>query len=158
MKHNFQIVALDKQQFRQFFDMTDHELQQFGIRKMLVKEKPGYPCRVSLADAEIDEEVLLLSYTYHNVASPYHATGPIYVRKMAETSTPEVNEIPLMLNHRLLSVRGYNKEAMMIEAHVVKGGGLRETIQRMFDNTSIEYLHIHNAKPGCYNCLVKRVE
>ena len=61
-----------------------------------------------------------------------------------------------MLRHRLLSIRGYDAAAMMVAAEVVTGSDLEDTIQRLFANESVSYLHIHNARPGCYNCRVVR--
>ncbi|MBT8383871.1 MAG: DUF1203 domain-containing protein, partial [Ignavibacteria bacterium] len=29
-------------------------------------------------------------------------------------------------------------------------------IKHLFANVNVNYLHIHNAKPGCYNCCVFR--
>lgn len=157
MENNFQLVALDKNQFEHLFDLDEAELAENGILKMIVDEFPGFPCRVSLADAEIGEEVILLNYEHHNVKSPYKSSGPIFVRKIAQTIKPKVNEIPLMFNHRLLSLRGYDEKSMMIFAEVVKGEILKERLFEILNNQKIEYLHIHNARPGCYNCNVKRV-
>jgi hypothetical protein len=157
MNHHFQITALHESEFKHYFEKSDAELSLLGICRMIVDKKPEFPCRVSLEDAEVGEEVILVPYTHHNTDSPYRSSGPIFVRRNATQATPAVNEIPMMLNHRLLSVRAYDKEAMMVEASVVEGNALRETILAFFENRSIEYLHIHNAKPGCYNCAVKRV-
>lgn len=157
MTNNFRLVALDKKLFSDLFDLSENELEKKGIRKMVVDEFPGFPCRVSLADAEIGEEVILLNFEHHNVGSPYKSGGPIFVRKATETAFPEINEIPKMFNHRLLSIRGFDKEATMIFADVTSGDNLKEKINQILDNQTIEYLHIHNAKPGCYNCLVTRV-
>ncbi len=157
MENNFQLVALNKNQFEHLFDLDETELAKKGIQKMLVDNFPGFPCRVSLADAEIGEEVILLNYEHHNVNSPYNSSGPIFIRKIAQTIKPKVNEIPIMFNHRLLSLRGYDNKSMMIFTEVVKGEILKETLLEILKNQKIEYLHIHNAGPGCYNCLVKRV-
>lgn len=46
---------------------------------------------------------------------------------------------------------------MMVDARVTEGVNLREMIDEIFDNKEVEYIHTHKAKPGCYNCLVKRV-
>jgi transcriptional regulator len=46
---------------------------------------------------------------------------------------------------------------MMVDARVTEGENLREMLDEIFDNKEVEYIHIHNAKPECYNCLVKRV-
>ena len=79
-------VALPSERFASLFDRSDAELQILGIRRTLVDTKPGYPCRVSLMDAEIGESVLLIPYTHHDVSSPYRASGPIFVRAGARTS------------------------------------------------------------------------
>lgn len=157
MHHNFQCIALDTALFSGYFEKSPAELAQLGAKQMMVDKKPGFPCRISLEDAEIGEEVLLLPYAHHAVASPYQASGPIFIRKEVEMAKPGVNEIPLMLQHRLLSVRGYDKDGLMVAAVVVEGRNLAASIAELFDNEQIEYLHLHNAKPGCYNCLVKRV-
>lgn len=124
---------------------------------MTVDECPGFPCRVSLEDAKIGEEVILLPYQHHKTNSPYQASGPIFVRKIAKTSSLDINEIPKMLTHRLLSLRGYDRNGIMKEASVTEGNFLKEQIMKIFENKEIVYIHIHNAKPGCYNCLVERV-
>ena len=156
MQNNFKLIALDKEQFAGYFNMSEPELSKMGIHKMIVDDFPGFPCRVSLEDAEIGEEVILLNYEHHNVNSPYKSSGPVFVRKKAQTATPGVNEIPVMFNHRLLSLRGYDKNALMIFADVTQGDKLKEKLHAILENNEIEYLHIHNAKPGCYNCRVER--
>ncbi len=127
------------------------------MRRMIADEKPGFPCRVSLADAEVGETVLLLPFVHHDVASPYRASGPIFVRRGAATAMPAVGEIPLMFRHRLLSVRAYDAGGMMVGAEVVKGSELEPSIGHLFARERVNYLHIHNASPGCYNCRVVRV-
>jgi hypothetical protein len=123
---------------------------------MTADHKPGFPCRVSLVDAEIGEEVILIDYTHQDADSPYRASGPIFVRANAETAKLEINEIPAMLSTRLLSVRAYDERGMMRDAEVVKGADLEERIRAFFANERVAYLHVHNAKPGCFNCRVER--
>jgi len=157
MHHNFQCIALNPTSFSSYFEKSAAELAQLGAKRMRVDKKPGFPCRISLEDAEIGEEVLLLPFVHHAVESPYQASGPIFIRKGVETARPGVNEIPLMLQHRLLSLRGYDKDHLMVAADVVEGKDLAASIGQLFDNEKIEYLHLHNAKQGCYQCLVKRL-
>lgn len=156
MNTPFQLIALPHEQFGSFFLKDDQALHAMGARRMVVDAKPGFPCRVSLADADVGETVLLLPFAHHDVSSPYRASGPIFVRRDAKTAHPDVNEIPVMFRHRLLSIRGYDAEAMLIAAEVVKGTDLEEAIQRLFADQRVRYLHIHNASPGCYNCRVNR--
>ncbi len=153
---NFWIKALDDREFVALFNLGNSELEKIGAVKMIVDEFPGFPCRVSLEDAEIGEEVILLPYQHHKTNSPYQSSGPIFVRKIAKSSIYEINEIPKMFNHRLLSLRGYDKNAIMKDASVIEGNNLRAQLFKIFENDDIQYIHIHNAKPGCYNCLVER--
>ena len=156
MNRSFQLIALASNEFVSLFNRTDAELHAIGARRMIVDQKPGFPCRVSLVDAEVGETVILLPFTHHNVSSPYRASGPIFVRSAGRTASPAVGEIPAMFRHRLLSIRAYDAAAMMVGAEVVKGSELEDAIQRLCANESVSYLHIHNAQPGCYNCHVVR--
>ncbi len=153
----FQLVALPGEPFTALFDLSDEELTARGARRMCADAKPGYPCRVSLADAELGEEVILLHHLHHDVRSPYRAAGPIYVRAGAETATPGVGEIPPMLLARPLSIRAYDSDAMMVAAEVVDGDGVVNAIERLLEHDDVDYLHLHNGGPGCYNCRVERV-
>lgn len=156
MTASFRLLALPPEPFAPLFDRTDAELGALGARRMVVDEKPGFPCRVSLADAEVGETVLLLPFTHHDVASPYRASGPIFVRRGVPAATPAAGEIPAMFAHRLLSLRAYDEAAMMVGAEIVEGRELGAAIRRIFADPAAAYLHIHNARPGCFNCRVVR--
>ena len=156
MRSDFQFVALPIENFSHLFAMNDAELEAHGARRMHVGSYPGYPCRVSLVDAPVNERVILTPFRHHDVISPYQSAGPIFVREYAQTANPHVNEIPVMFHHRVLSVRAYDEAALMKSARVVEGRALAETIRDFFTTASISYLHIHNAGPGCFNCMVRR--
>lgn len=153
---SFQFVALPSDRFAALFGQTDSELQAAGALRQIVEENPGVPCRVSLADAEIGEIVLLLPFTHHDVPSPYRASGPIFVRSGVTSATPAPDEVPTMFRHRHLSVRAYDAAAMMVGAEVVNGTEIEDAIRRLFSDERVSYLHVHNARPGCYNCTVVR--
>jgi len=156
VKHPFRIVALENERFDELRGMSDAERARRGVLRMRVDEKPGFPCRVSLVDAAIGEEVLLISYTHHDVESPYRASGPIFVRVAATTARPGANEVPEMLRARLLSIRAYDAGRMMIGAGIAEGRDLEEHIGRFFADPAVAYLDLHNARPGCFNCRVER--
>jgi len=152
----FQVVPLAREKFANIVGKSDEELRALGGQRMVADEKPGFPCRVSLVDAEPGEEVVLIPFTHHDVASPYRASGPIFVRVKANTAQLKVNEIPTLLRSRLLSLRGYDQGAMMVTADVVEGDELEQHISRMFGDQRVEYLQVHNARPGCFNCEIRR--
>lgn len=153
----FIITALDEKEFSSLFEIDDADLAKVSAVRMTVDAHPGFPCRVSLVDAAIGEEVILLTFQHHKTQSPYQSSGAIFIRKGAKRATLPINEIPKMLEHRLLSLRGYNNIGMMQSASVIEGSELKNHISEIFTNDTIAYIHIHNAKPGCFNCVVERV-
>ena len=156
MGSDFQFVALPREDFSHLFSMNSAELETHGARRVNVDSLPGYPCRVSLMDAPVGERVILTTFRHHDETSPYQSAGPIFVRENAQTAKLHTNEIPVMFHHRVLSVRAYDEAAMMKTARIVNGTALEETIRDFFTTGSISYLHIHNAGPGCFNCMVQR--
>ena len=153
---DFQISALGLDQFSHLFGQDEGALARQGIQRIIVDSNPGYPCRVSLQDAEIGETVLLMNFEHQTLPTPYRSSHAIFVREFATQTVPDANEVPRFFRHRLLSVRAFDSTGMMIDADVIGGESLEQLIQRMLENNSAEFLHIHTAKPGCYAALVER--
>jgi len=152
----FQISALNVGQFTQLFDLEDEALAKQGVERMVVDSNPGYPCRVSLQDAEIGESVLLMNYEHQPMPTPYRSSHAIFIRERADQATPAVGEVPGMFRQRLLSVRAFDSTGRIVDADVIDGEHLESLIDKMLANQSAEYLHIHNARLGCYAALVER--
>jgi hypothetical protein len=151
---NFRIRGLDSGQFSHLFALSDAELAAHGaLRK--IADGPS-PCRVSLTDATPGEEVILVNYEHHAVASPYRMRFAIYVRKGEETFDA-VGTIPGQLRRRTLAVRGFDDKGMMTAWELIEGVWLEEAIERQFADPRTQYLHIHFAAPGCYAAKVERV-
>jgi hypothetical protein len=152
----YRISGLAPEIFQELFAFDEAQLTALGIRRVVAAESHGYPCRVSLEDAQQGETLLLLPYEHHRVAGPYRASGPIYVRRKADAAANFEDSIPPSLHRRLLSVRAYDAEGWMHAAEVVEGSALEVCITNFFAVAQIDYLHVHNARPGCYSCRVDR--
>ncbi len=153
---SFQVLGLDPQPFSHLFDLSDQQLQAMGATRRTAGSNPGYPCRVSLQDAEVGEEVILLNFAHHPVASPYRAAGPIYIRRRAPPRKLGPGELPDCVIRRLISLRAYDANHEMVSAHVAEGRRLTAVILQEFEDPAVEYLHLHNAGAGCYSCKVVR--
>ncbi len=153
---SFQLAGLSFEPFAALFSLTDPELMESDARRVVATEKPGYPCRVSLADAEVGEELLLLPFAHQNARSPYRSTGPIFVRRAARPRRLAVDEIPDYVALRQISVRAYDAAHMMIDAAVCDGPDTASVIHGIFDNSQAAYIHLHNARRGCFSCRVER--
>lgn len=154
---SFQLIGLPAEPFAPLFELSAEQLAARAARRVIAASSPGYPCRVSLADAEVGEELLLLPYEHQPTDSPYRASGPIYVRRNAQPRTLAPGEIPDAIRRRLLSVRAYDADHLMIGADVCEGAVVGAEILRQFSNPQVHYIHLHNARPGCFACRVERV-
>jgi hypothetical protein len=153
---DFQISGLPLADFQPLFALTDAELAQQGVIRTIANERPGFPCRVSLRDADPGDRVLLLNYEHLAVATPYRSRHAIYVRENAAQAQLKVNEVPQVLAIRLLSVRAFDRAGMMRTADVVQGTELVPLIERMLGDPEVAYLHAHNAKRGCFAARIDR--
>jgi hypothetical protein len=134
----FQISALRADEFSHLFGLDDESLAKNRARRMTVDTKPGYPCRVTLEDADIGESVLLLNYEHLAVDTPYRSTHAIFVREGATTCSPIVNRIPEQLRIRLLSIRAFDADGMMVNADVAHGKESEPIIRRLLDDQRVD--------------------
>ncbi|MGO4908121.1 DUF1203 domain-containing protein [Pseudorhodobacter sp. W20_MBD10_FR17] len=154
---SFQIHALPAQDFAPLFAMSDAALAQRNACRVVVTKSPGTPCRVSLADARVGETVLLLNYQHQPAQSPYQASHAIFVREGVAEAKPAPNEVPLVIQTRLISLRLFDKNHMMMDADVLQGTAVAQAITAAFGNEAVCYAHLHNAKPGCFAARVTRL-
>ena len=153
----FRISGLPVEPFEPLLAVDDDEaLAQAGAVKLTVDEDHAYPCRVSLQDAVPGEQVLLLNFKHQPAESPYRASGPIFVRRGANRTHVAVDEVPEQQRRRLLSVRAYDARDWIVAAEVTPGTELESVIERFFADPRVAYLHLHNARPGCYAARVDR--
>ena len=153
---SFQLVGLPAAPYTPLFSLSEAELAEIHAQRVVATSKPGYPCRVSLTDADIGEELLLLPYTHQPAASPYRASGPIFVRKSARQAVVEPGVLPAYVTRRLMSVRAYDAQGWMIDATVCPGAETAAAIERLFEDAGVAYIHLHNANRGCFSCAVQR--
>ena len=152
----FRITGLDPAHFAPLFSLSDAQLRARGIQRRRADAAFGYPCRVSLADALEGEELLLLPWRHHDVDSPYQASGPIYVRRDARAADLPPDHVPDYVRRRLISLRAYDAAALMVSAEVCEGAGVAARLADLFRDERVGYVHLHNARPGCYSCAAVR--
>ena len=153
---NYQLRGLEPAAFEQYFALDEAELAERGMRWMRVDQPVGFPCRISLEDAPVGEDVLLLPFTHQDSRSPYRASGPIFVRRGRAAAARIVNNLPTYLTLRPLSVRAYDAGDEMVDAEVVDGTEAAPLIERYLARADVAYLHIHFARRGCFACRVDR--
>ncbi len=153
---SYRFKGLPRAPFEVLFALDDAVLAERAISRVIADEKPGFPCRVSLADAEVGERVLLLAYPHQPAHSPFKASGPIFVRENARDTFDRVDELPEVLKNRPLSLRAYDADGMMVDADITEGNGVEPLIAKLLGRADADYLHVHFARRGCFSCRVER--
>ena len=153
---NLRYRGLAADTFSHLFGLSDQELIARGMRRMVADEKPGFPCRITLEDAEPGERVVLLPFEHQPAHSPFRASGPIFVREGTHATFDRTGSAPEVLSGRKLSARAYAVDGMMVDADVAEGLQLIPLLERFFSTHQVEYAHIHFARRGCYACRVER--
>jgi hypothetical protein len=156
MNTAFHLVGLPARPFADLFDLSDDELAARNVQRVIADASPGYPCRVSLRDADLGETLLLLSHVHQPGRSPYHASGPIFVRHAAVQAVLDTAELPPYVTTRLMSVRAYDTRHLMVDAAVCAGPDTGELLSSFFARQDVAYIHLHNARRGCFSCAAVR--
>ena len=152
----FRITGLPAEHFTPLFDLSDGELAARGAVRRIADARPqGYPCRISLTDSREGDELLLVNYEHHPVASPYRMRFAIYVRRGEETYDA-VDAVPKQLRTRTLAVRSFDADGMMAAWELVDGRDLAAGLARLLANPRAAYVHIHFAAAGCYAARAER--
>ncbi|WP_029415656.1 DUF1203 domain-containing protein [Brevundimonas bacteroides] len=147
----YRIEPLPLEPFQPLFALDDAELEAIGARRMIASTPNSAPCRVSLADAEPGEALILVNHVHLDApGSPYRGGGPVFVREIATEAAPIADAVPEVLSRRLLSVRTYDAHGLMLDADVVEGANLAARLIDWFDDPRTHEVHIHTARRGCY--------
>lgn len=153
---SFRIQGLAPRPFQPQYGLADAELARHGARRYRADAAPGFPDRVELREAKPGETVLLLQFVHQTAATPYHASHAIFVREGAAEPFDEVGEVPEVLRPRMLSLRAFDGEHMMVDADLVDGQEVERLIERLLADARVAYVHAHFAKRGCYACRIER--
>ncbi len=154
---SFRITGLPPEPFRHLFGLDDAQLADRGIKRYIADSKPGFPDRIELRDAEPGESVLLLNYTHQPANSPYRASHAIFVLEGAKGRYDRIDAVPEVFRPRMLSLRAFDEQGLMVDADLVDGREVEGLIERLLGNDAVAYIHAHYAKRGCYAGRIERV-
>ena len=98
--------------------------------------------------------MLLLTYLHQPAQTPYHQQGPIFVRRGQRAY--DCAALPPALRIRPLSLRAFDPAGQMVDADIAPGADAEAVIARFFANPSVDYIHAHYAKRGCFAARIDR--
>lgn len=152
----YRIVGLDPRQFEPYFTMSEADLSDRRALRTAAKADRGFPCRVSLRDANEGEELLLINHVNHAVETPYRNAFAIYVRKDAKEAAEYVDECPPVFTGRPIALRGYDADGMLTEARLALPDQADPAIRALLENPVIAHIDAHNAAHGRFSARIER--
>ncbi|MCW3836518.1 DUF1203 domain-containing protein [Sphingomonas canadensis] len=153
---SYRIEGLAPARFAALFGLDEAALAERGVRRVTATHKPGFPCRITLEDAEPGEALLLLNHTDHDVATPYRNSYAIYVREGAARAAVVEDEPAPVFAGRPIALRGYDAAGNLAGALLAMAGEADARIRELFARPEVAYIHAHNAAHGCFAARVER--
>ncbi len=147
---SFRILGLSPEAFAPLFLLDDAALGALGVRRFVADEPHSAPCRITLEDAEPGERLLLMNHQHQPADSPFRASGPIFVREKGTAGFDAEGIVPDALHRRMLSVRAYDAQAMMVRGQLVPGADVGALLEEWLAEPEVEEVHLHYAARGCY--------
>lgn len=152
----YRIEGLSPEPFADLFGLSDDALASRGAVRVTADGKPGFPCRITLEDAEPGETLILVNHVSQDSATPYRASHAIFVREGALEPACFVDETPPVFAGRTLSLRGFDASGMMQDAVLALPGEADAQIRALLAQPGIASIHAHNAVRGCFAARIER--
>lgn len=152
----YRIEGLRREPFEVLFGLGDEALAARGARRVIADSKPGFPCRITLEDAEPGERLILVNHVSHDVATPFRSAYAIFVREGAAEPAHYVDALPPVFERRTLGLRGFDAEGMLRGALLAMPGEAERRIRALFERPEIASIHAHNAAHGCFVARIVR--
>ena len=153
---SYRISGIEPSQYAHLVGLSDEELERHGAVRMTANGQPTFPCRIQLDDAKAGETLLLVNHVSHGGNNPYRASHAIFVSESALEAASYESEIPPALDRRILSVRGFDRGGMMIDAALAQPGEADAIVRRMLENDAVDHIDAHTAIRGCFMARVER--
>ncbi|MBL4784888.1 MAG: DUF1203 domain-containing protein [Cohaesibacteraceae bacterium] len=153
---DYKVTGLSAEPFVHLYGLSETELAAQGVTRMIATEPDSFPDRIEMRDGEIGESFLLLNHEYQTGDSPYRARHAIFVREGATDQFECLNAIPDVMHKRMIALRAFDINHLMVDAEIAQGDAIEIEVQRMLANADVAYIQAHNARRGCYSGRIER--
>lgn len=115
------------------------------------------PCRSCLRTFnEGQEERVLFTYNTFSDTTITPLPGPVFIHRDACAPYAEAG-MPSDLNTLDLLVEAYNEDGSVIAWEHPAPGNVEDAVLKLFSTQEARFLHLRNAKAGCYVARVERL-
>ena len=152
----YRITGIEPAQFAHLFGLSDEQLALQGARRMIANGEPSFPCRIQLDDAAAGEPLLLVNHLSHDGNNPYRASHAIFVSERAAGPAQYDDVIPPALDRRILSLRAFGSDGMMVDAALAQPGEADTILRDMLARDEVDHVDAHTATRGCFMARAER--
>lgn len=152
----YKFTGLEPSQFAHLVGLSNEALALHGAVRMTANGQPTFPCRIQLDDAKAGENLLLVNHVSHQGNNPYRASHAIFVSESVAEPANYEDEIPPALDRRILSLRAFDANGMMVDAALAQPGEADPVIRRMLANDLVDHVDAHTAIRGCFMARAER--
>ena len=114
------------------------------------------PCRHCLRLSAPGERVILVAYRPFETGGPYAEIGPVFIHEDPCPAYEERRCFPADFRMRVMTMRGYNEGGTIEAAELSEAGRPEATLERLFANERVRFVHVRNPAWGCYDFQVER--
>jgi hypothetical protein len=152
----YRIEGLDPARFAFLVGLSDDQLAAHGAVRVTADATPGFPCRVRLEDVALGETLLLVNHVSHDADTPFRASHAIFVGEGSAHAAAYRDVVPPVFATRILSLRAFDAEGMMVDAALAQPGEADAAIRALFADRRVDHIDAHNAVRGCFSARIER--
>ena len=131
-------------------------VDDFG-NQLVARAVDSAPCRHCLRITKPGEDLIVFAYQPFTSVGPYAEVGPVFVHAAPCEAYAHRDSFPEDFRKRILTMRGYNAEGTIETAELSDAGNPEATIERLFSNERLSFIHVRNPAWGCYDFRIDRV-
>lgn len=131
-------------------------VDDFG-NQLIVRPADSAPCRHCLRITKPGEHLIVFAYQPFANVGPYAEVGPVFVHAAPCKAYANRDTFPEDFRKRIMTMRGYNAEGTIETAELSEAGNPEATIERLFSNGRVSFIHARNPAWGCYDFRIDRL-
>lgn len=131
-------------------------VDDFG-NQLMARPEDSAPCRHCLRITKPGEHLIVFAYQPFAKVGPYAEVGPVFVHAASCKWYANRDTFPEDFRKRILTMRGYNAEGTIETAELSEAGNPEATIERLFSNERVRFIHARNPAWGCYDFRIDRL-
>jgi|SRR5450432_1722679 hypothetical protein len=118
----------------------------------------GYgPCRSCLnVFREGEDRRLLFTFDPFAGLNPYPDPGPVFIHEESCPVYEQTSTFPPALRNLPLTFEGYGSDRWLLARDRPADGGIESSIERIFTDPAVQYIHVRNSEAGCFIARIER--